>query len=74
VFFRNLNRGKKSMSLNLKCAAGREALLRIAQTVDVFIEAFRPGVAAKLGQVLRAAGYGDTELQELKDAGAFWAG
>jgi crotonobetainyl-CoA:carnitine CoA-transferase CaiB-like acyl-CoA transferase len=49
VFFRNLNRGKKSVSLNLKTTAGREALLRIAATVDVFIEAFRPGVAAKLG-------------------------
>lgn len=49
VFFRNLNRGKKSVTLNLKTAAGREALLRIAATVDVFIEAFRPGVAARLG-------------------------
>jgi crotonobetainyl-CoA:carnitine CoA-transferase CaiB-like acyl-CoA transferase len=49
VFFRNLNRGKKSVSLNLKTAAGREALLSIAEKVDVFIEAFRPGIAAKLG-------------------------
>jgi len=49
VFFRNLNRGKKSVSLNLKSTAGREALLRIAATVDVFIEAFRPGVATRLG-------------------------
>ena len=49
VFFRNLNRGKKSVSLNLKSVQGREALLRIAEHVDVFIEAFRPGVAARLG-------------------------
>jgi crotonobetainyl-CoA:carnitine CoA-transferase CaiB-like acyl-CoA transferase len=49
VFFRNLNRDKRSVSLNLRSAAGREALLRIAGTVDVFIEAFRPGVAARLG-------------------------
>ncbi len=49
VFFRNLNRGKKSVSLNLKTAEGREALLRVAESADVFIEAFRPGVAARLG-------------------------
>lgn len=48
VFFRNLNRGKKSVSLNLKSAAGREAVLRLAETVDVIIEAFRPGVAQRL--------------------------
>jgi crotonobetainyl-CoA:carnitine CoA-transferase CaiB-like acyl-CoA transferase len=57
VFFRNLNRGKRSISLNLKSQAGREALLRVADAVDVFIEAFRPGVAARLGfdyETLRA--------------------
>ena len=57
VFFRNLNRGKKSVSLNLKTPAGLEAVLRIAETVDVFIEAFRPGVANRLGigyEALRA--------------------
>ena len=49
VFFRNMNRGKRSISLNLKSEAGREALLRIAESADVFIEAFRPGVARRLG-------------------------
>jgi crotonobetainyl-CoA:carnitine CoA-transferase CaiB-like acyl-CoA transferase len=49
VFFRNLNRGKKSVSLNLKSPAGLEAALRIAETADVLIEAFRPGVARRLG-------------------------
>ena len=49
VFFRNLNRGKKSVSLNLKSPEGLAAVLRIAQSVDVMIEAFRPGVAKRLG-------------------------
>ncbi len=49
VFFRNLNRGKKSVTLDLKSAGGRETLLRLCETADVFVEAFRPGVMARLG-------------------------
>ncbi|HSN70001.1 MAG TPA: CaiB/BaiF CoA-transferase family protein [Steroidobacteraceae bacterium] len=49
VFFRNMNRGKKSISLNLKNGDARAALLDLCATVDVFVEAFRPGVAARLG-------------------------
>lgn len=49
VFFRNLNRGKKSISLNLKSPEGLEATLKLAESVDVMIEAFRPGVAQRLG-------------------------
>ncbi|HEX7375359.1 MAG TPA: CoA transferase, partial [Steroidobacteraceae bacterium] len=49
VFFRNLNRGKRSISLNLKTPEGLEAVLRVAATADVMIEAFRPGVAKRLG-------------------------
>jgi crotonobetainyl-CoA:carnitine CoA-transferase CaiB-like acyl-CoA transferase len=49
VFFRNLNRGKKSVVVNLKEAAQREALLGLCESADVFVESFRPGVAARLG-------------------------
>src|SRR5262249_29271384 len=49
VFFRNVNRGKKSIVLNLKESADREALLELCRTVDVFVEAFRPGVVKRLG-------------------------
>lgn len=49
VFFRNLNRGKKSVVLDLKDPAQRESLLALVDTADVFIESFRPGVAARLG-------------------------
>jgi crotonobetainyl-CoA:carnitine CoA-transferase CaiB-like acyl-CoA transferase len=49
VFFRNLNRGKKSVALDLKSDAGREALLVMCERADVFVESFRPGVMARLG-------------------------
>jgi crotonobetainyl-CoA:carnitine CoA-transferase CaiB-like acyl-CoA transferase len=57
VFFRNANRGKRSVCLNLKNADARAALLQLCDTADVFVEAFRPGVAKKLGfdqETLRA--------------------
>ncbi|MBU3672087.1 MAG: CoA transferase [Sinobacteraceae bacterium] len=49
VFFRNTQRGKKSVCLNLKDREQREALLRLCDTADVFVEAFRPGVVKRLG-------------------------
>ncbi len=49
VYFRNLNRGKKSIVVDLKNADEREALLKLVDSADVFIEAFRPGVAQRLG-------------------------
>ena len=49
VFFANTNRGKKSLALNLKQPAGVEVLMRLAEVSDVVVEAFRPGVVARLG-------------------------
>ena len=49
VYFRNTHRGKKSLCLNLKAPSAREALLKLCDTADVFVEAFRPGVVDRLG-------------------------
>ncbi len=49
VWFRNLNRGKRSVVLDLKSDAGRDALWALIADADVFVEGFRPGVMARLG-------------------------
>ncbi|WP_306051000.1 CaiB/BaiF CoA transferase family protein [Oceaniradius stylonematis] len=42
-------RGKKLISLDLKCDEGRRAFRRLAEDSDVVVEGYRPGVAARLG-------------------------
>lgn len=47
--FHVVNRGKKSVALDLKGDAGRAAFLSLAETADVVIEGFRPGTMDRLG-------------------------
>src|SRR6185503_18243507 len=49
VFFRNVNRGKQSVVIDLKTAEGRESLLKLCDSADVFVESYRPGVVQRLG-------------------------
>lgn len=43
------NRGKKSITLNLKIEEGRSLFCRLVRTADVVVENFRPGVTERLG-------------------------
>lgn len=45
----SLNRGKRSVRLDLKSEGGREALLRLVERHDVVLDGFRPGVLDRLG-------------------------
>ena len=48
-YFYMLNRGKKSVALNLKSDQGREVFLKLIKEVDVIAENFTPGTMDKMG-------------------------
>jgi len=57
VSFLSLNRNKRSIAVDLKSADGKEILYDLVKTADVFLQNYRPGVAARLGvdyETLRA--------------------
>jgi crotonobetainyl-CoA:carnitine CoA-transferase CaiB-like acyl-CoA transferase len=47
--FQQLHRNKRSLTLNLKSAAGRDVLMRLVDTADVLVENMRPPVKERLG-------------------------
>ncbi len=47
--FLNMNRNKRSVTLNLKSKAGRDVLLRMVKDTDILLENYRPGAMKRLG-------------------------
>jgi formyl-CoA transferase/CoA:oxalate CoA-transferase len=55
-FFLSSNRGKRSLTLDLRAPGGRDLLLRLLPHFDVLVENFRPGVMESLGLAHRELG------------------
>ncbi|TMD35568.1 MAG: CoA transferase, partial [Chloroflexi bacterium] len=49
ALFNAINRNKRSVTINLKAAPGRDVLLSLVDTADVLVEGNRPGVMDRLG-------------------------
>lgn len=49
VYFAQLNRGKRSIALDIKDPGDHALLMRLVERADVLVENYRPGVAARLG-------------------------
>jgi len=58
-YFANYNRNKRSITLNLKSAEGRDILRKLVAESDVLVENYRPGVLARMG-------FGEAQLHEIK--------
>jgi crotonobetainyl-CoA:carnitine CoA-transferase CaiB-like acyl-CoA transferase len=59
AMFLNINRNKRSITLDLKTEAGVSLLKRLAATADALVQNFRPGVADRLG-------IGEPEIRAVK--------
>jgi CoA:oxalate CoA-transferase len=81
LYFLSINRGKKSISLNLKDQRGKQILLDLVKKADIIIENYRPGTMEKLGlgyEVLKkvnpaiiyaaASGFGHSGPDSMKPA------
>jgi len=69
AFFLGCNRNKRSLVLDLKNPAGRDALLRLAENADVLMHNFRPEPAARLGVTYEAFAQSNPRLVYLATYG-----
>jgi crotonobetainyl-CoA:carnitine CoA-transferase CaiB-like acyl-CoA transferase len=49
AMFLSVNAGKRSLAISLRDERGRDAVLRLADSADVFLQSLRPGLAERLG-------------------------
>jgi len=49
TMFLSANAGKRSLALSLRDPRGRDAILRLAEGTDIFLQSLRPGLAEELG-------------------------
>jgi crotonobetainyl-CoA:carnitine CoA-transferase CaiB-like acyl-CoA transferase len=81
-----LNRGKKSLAIDIRNEKGKEIVLKLASVADVILESFRPGVMERLGLGYKAisrinsrviycsfSGYGDSGPWARRAGGDMWS-
>jgi CoA:oxalate CoA-transferase len=81
-----LNRGKKDLAIDIRTPKGKEIILKLAETTDVVLESFRPGVMDRLGLGYKTiskinpkviycsfSGYGETGPVAQRAGGDMWS-
>lgn len=68
-YFLSVNRNKRSCAVDLKCPAGRDAVLALAKVADVVIDNFRPGTLDRWGLGYEAMSAGNAGLIQCSISG-----
>mgnify|MGYP001032830534 CR=1 FL=1 len=68
-YFLSVNRNKRSCAIDLKSAAGRDAVIALAKVADVVIDNFRPGTLDRWGLSYEEMSYGNSKLIQCSISG-----
>lgn len=68
-YFLSVNRNKRSCAIDLKSAAGKDAVIALAKVADVVIDNFRPGTLDRWGLSYEAMSSGNTKLIQCSISG-----